>query len=439
MLRFWLWGVLIYCAGVLVAPWWAVAALVGIGLGASLPRAQACAVAALVWLAGMILGPPPWIFYETFFFEPSYLKKMAMDASAPGGLLLAPLLAALPWPRARRVAIARVLLAGAVVAYLTLATPLARGAYGALNAEPADKSYFFDGVMLLKAHHLMRAGHGYYEANRLAFEKDQRTYEPGYPYQSLRPPYLFWAWSLLPSPGLIATVAWLCTAWSMVAMWWARSSDEDPVLSLAAPLLLASWSIFFLTNLFMMFADYWGCLIVISGLALYRRGKVAPASALLFAACLVREFCGLPLVVLLLLDARHRRKRALLWLGLLGAAALLYGVHEHFLRSVLGMHSSSTAGARLQGSATLMFATLRFGSVYILGRDFLLPLLAAANVLCKERVVAFSALGLLLCWLKVGNPGFTQFYAMDFVPLIFWGAGIALSLHRGHPPADAIE
>jgi len=425
VLRFWLWGVLVYCAGILLAPWWLVAAFLGAGLGCSQPRLQAAALAAGAWFTGMLLGPPPWVLFEAYFYEPGYLKSVADLSVEPAGLLISAGVASLPWPH-RRARVAAAMLGLLVGSFLFHSFMMGVGVYQKFGVEPADESYYFDGLMMLKANYLMRAGHGYYEANLLAFEKDMRPFVPG-PLRSLRPPYLFWAWSVLPDPGWIVICAWLLTALAMLAVFWARRSEEDPVLALLPSVLLASWSMFVLSNPFLIFADFWGGLVMLLGLALLRRGLVGPAAALLFSACLIREFCGFPLLVLLCADALARRRRAFLWLSLLAAAAVLYGIHEHYLRSVLGLHTRTTASARMQGSVTLLFGTLRFGSVYLLGRDLILPLLAAANLFCRDRIVAISALGLTVPWIVLGNPGFTQFYSLFFVPLVLWGAGIALA------------
>ena len=113
------------------------------------------------------------------------------------------------------------------------------------------------------------------------------------------------------------------------------------------------------------------------------------------------------------------------------AAGLVgYHLHDRASHAALGLDMAHMIGSRYDASVAFSFSTLLFGSVFIVARDLLLPVLAviavAAPFVLPRRadglMVGIPVLVHMLAFVWFGEPGSSQYYGFAYVPLLLFGA-----------------
>lgn len=439
----WLYLVLLYqCA---VEPTYVVGVVLGVVAGTRLPTARAPAAAALSYLLGACLAPPQWTLFETFFNEPNYVAILNETGPAHWPSLIAGLLVAaglaeactrVRWRRRNRRDVGILLLGLLCLNYV----PHVLGMSPMIPAEmhePADKSYHFDGYQMLKTVYLMRHGETYYAAYRHACEVDQRDFSSGLGFQSIRPPFAYWMWAALPDAVWILYGAWLLSIVGMIVTWTACARDGDPIAALAAPATLGAFWSYTQMSMWVTYADLWAGFLLVPCAALYALGRERLAAGAAFLAMLIRELAVFVILSGLIISLLQRRYRdAALWAALLTAGVMVYACNDNLSHQALGMSLGSTLSNRLDGSLSFSLSTLRFGSILIGARDLALPILALlffsnAN---NQRFLTLAVAMHMGAFLKIGNPGFAQYYSFDYVPIMIVGTGLAFArLERTAP------
>jgi hypothetical protein len=297
-------------------------------------------------------------------------------------------------------------------------------------------------VQQLRAVHRYRAGLSYYEANKDAFANDARGFSPGFPGLSLRSPFLFWIWGMLPAVSAIVPVAWLLVSLTMVTTYLAAARcGASPLEALWLPACLSAYCLYPFTNYFMLLQDLWGTLLLLSGAALFFVGPRFRFAAALLCLCgfYVREFHILFVVLAMFATSRGDRKLLALWAAGLVSGILLYVYNSHETVRVLEMKSTALS-ERISWQPAFAWTCVRFGSVFIIGRDCLLPLLFLGQFAVWQRspllsrAVRFYSAVLLLLFCFLGNGG--AHYAFNLVPLTLFGAALALA---STGPQDKVE
>lgn len=427
------------------------AVFVGAAVGGLLSPASAAPVFLAVWTVGVVaLGPPQRLLFESYFNEPNYvgLLEQWSGAGSVDLLLAAAVGAAVAVVAARNVdearrrkVLAKVLLAAVLFNFVPRILQLSPDLLRTFAVEPADLSYHFDGVQLLKTLHLMQRGEPFMLAYRHAMEQDLRRYQQGFRFQSVRSSVLYDLLARLPDPSWMALVAWAAT---LVVLWYSHGAAcrfGEPLGALAAPVLLASFFLYPEMNFWLPYHDLWAGLVLCAALSADLKGRSDLAAGLGGFAFLVREFAAVYLVSRLLVGAfSGRGRRELLpWAAALLLGVLVYAYTVHQAAEVLGMNPGNTAANRLNGSLAFSLATMRFGSIFLAGRDWMAPLLVLAGALGALRMrsapAAAAALTIALLaflFLFFGDPGFAQYYGYNYVPLGYLLCGCAsAALLRG--------
>lgn len=437
----------LYCAGfyLLVIPYLVLPVLIGLALGAGHP--WGVSLAPLGWLLSCLLGPPQRVAMDTYYYETAYLELLNLRCpSRVQGIVLGLILSLAAawlakhcrWRGQRRRVAAWVLAVLCLAAFSTRPFQMARATSVRCSKEPAAKSYHFDGDHQLKALYLFQQGHNYYEANRMAFEQDGRTYEPGYPTQSLRTPLLFVIWASLPRPAFLPYFSLILALGLQAALYAALARRWDPFASLLPPLLLSPLLAYVNSTLFLLMYDYWCALAILAAALVQERWGSSRAIPVLLVALLIREFSLLPLAVLLAASAwRRRYRRIVLSLAGLTLVAIAYLIHQHYVRSVAGMTAFAPIQNRLQGSPLFALSTLYHGTIFLLGREYFMPLMLILTPLTLLRArtqpwllpLALTSLTLFGLFCRLGNPGFAQYYGFNYIPLVLvCGSSVLVSL-----------
>lgn len=426
-------ALLLHCAlfGLLPWPQLTLPLLLGAflgGCGAGWP------VAVGVWLLTSWLGPPQWLWWSSPYNESQYLIQDASPWILSGPLILLSNqgFQLLPWtPRARS------LTGVALVLTLILLYPfkiqeLSPQFTQVLAQEPAP-GYVFDGIQQLKAFHLYQKGFTYHEASKQSFVEDGRGFQEGFVGLSMRSPLLFWMLGRLPNPGWLAPCSWLLSGFCALAIYLATCKLRgDPLLSLASPALFLALQSYPQSNYWLLFQDLWATQFLILGICALVFWPNSPLALMGLALSFgVREFNGMILVVALaVLGVRNRK---LLWTGLslLAACLALYYYNHLEIQRVLAMQAAPL-GNRFEFSPTFAALTARFGSIRVLSRELLMPLLFLGSLLAPwlnrslaVQLLAFQSAFLLLLFLMLGKGG--AHYAFNLSPVFCWAATLGLA------------
>ncbi|MBM3465823.1 MAG: hypothetical protein FJX76_27350, partial [Armatimonadetes bacterium] len=384
-------GIILYAALWQVTPApaaLAVPLLIGGILGASLAWRQAAASAVLsCGAAALLLGPPQALWFEAFYNESAYVGMLNADpflephplVTMALAALFAVLVGQLRWTPEKRRLLGWCLaatLAAACVVRVNAFSPLIPAA---LEMEPPDEGYHFDGQFNLKVVYLMRAGHSYYEAFALALEKNARPWNKGRPGQSIHPPLLHWVWAALPSPGAIARLSWLLAVVCLLLSYAAVARRADCLAALLAPALLMSLYEYENASWWIMFSDVWSAYAATAAVSAWLLGARGTGVALAFLSVILRP---IPVILLasMLATAVIQRDRRIATASLLAMAGVvvIYLFNDRLAQAVLETNISGVIHTRIQASIPFAFATLRFGTVFLLARDVVMPVL----VLC---------------------------------------------------------
>lgn len=428
---------LLYAATALTLPFPLGPSLVGLVSGALAGRRRGALTALAACALGWLAGPPQWIIFDAFYWEPSYVRVLGHSDPFWGVLLAAAVafLAGLPaWTPAgrRRLAWGLALACAVNLLWLCALFPVFKGGLMAAFAqEPPAKSYTNDCLTHLKTVHLIKQGHDYYRATILAIEQDGRSYD-NREFHSIRPPLLMTAMAQLPNPGWIVPAARVFACAALLAAFAATARLGCPLLALVVPYLLAAWSLYPLTSPFVIFSDFWAGLMGTVGFALYVTGWRRASISLFFLAFMFRELSVLTLVLGLVLALAGRQWREAAWWGAgLGLGGVLLVWHNYLTHTMMQIQSSTALVRRFNSDILVAFGTLRYGSVGLLGRDLLMPLLLVANVANLRhpavRLLGAVVLAHFVAYCFVGQPGFSQYYGLNYSPLVIFGAGLALA------------
>lgn len=406
-----------------------------------LSAARAALTIAAAWLVGNLIGPPQRILFDSFFYEAGFVQfinSTHSSAQVQTALLVAASAFAvgkIRWSHGKLRWAALILLFFATVAQLLNVWSWGKNLPKIYHAEPPARSYHFDGILFNKILHVYKSGKNYYEACDIGMQSDSRTYLPGYPWNSFRPPVHFWLLTLLPDLGLVPLVYWGLTILLQFAVYLASRRLLEPIPAILAPLLLGAYLTYQNTTTFLLMPDVGGGQLTVLAMAIYLIVGWPLAFATLALGGLVREFgVGYLILAALLAWRAGRRKEAAGAAFLVAVDATIYLWHNYCCRTILGMVASAPLEQRLHGSPTFALAALRHGWIFILQGQIFIPMLAALAIIALFRfrqvpaiqLLLVPTLLLLLAFLKIGDPGFAQYYGFSVAPALIWGGSLAV-------------
>jgi len=445
-LRCALFGIVIYCGlfWLWPHPHLSVPLIVGACLGASLPIRQAALVALLVLVGCNLVAPPLWLWFPAEYNEGAYLdglnQQFRFDWTWRGfGVLLGVAAAHLGshsgvWTSKNRPWLGIAILALTSLFYLTRVNEISPQLLTTLDIEPANKSYSFDGIQALKFFHLYQKGMPYHEALKVALEQDSRNFQAGFKGLGARSPVLFLALKQLPSPSWVAVAGWFFSLLTGALLFKACCKVADPVLSLATPVLFLAYFGYIQTNYWIFIQDPWVSPIFLCGVCWLILFPKSWTSAFWFVLALsLREFYVIGPIVLGLLSFRKYRNRSLACVVGFALCGALFTYNAQASLEVLQMPSVPW-GERFGFSPTFGFLCLRFGSILILGRDLLLPVLFCLALLapwaCRRggdaiKILTLQVVILTVAFFCLGKGG--AHYATNVIPLYLFGGTLVLA------------
>lgn len=311
---------------------------------------------------------------------------------------------------------------------------------GSMRQDEFRKGYIFDGEYYYNTLNLMKKGHNYYEAARIAQTWDARTYYKVLNTTTLRLPYIFWVWKALGSHAHVLQLLWILAACSCISIFLLlRGLGVPDIESAMGTFLVAPWWIYVSSNWWFNCPEAWAAPFVFAAITffVYDRFELAIISA--FAAVLMRElfmpFTLLLSAVSLLSSDRARKKRiVVLVAGLMGFIGISY--YFHYVE--LGKYFNSLGPAhllisRFTGDLKAALRSFYFGHILISQRIWLLPLLAASSIAGILSVKGIKKWFLLLFFLLYlfmsivfGRP-YSEYYGWLYTPYLVALAPLLLS------------
>lgn len=378
-----------------------------------------------MWLlpheAQLFDGPPAW--------HPAPLSFLcAAAASVLGAAVVLRL-------KAWRVLVTRIVLGVLIVSFLVAAAHMNPDIYRDTEAPPQSGRYVMDSFLYLRTHDLMQHGMNYYHAFYAAYT--QRKGERGVPgnWLNWRPPVLPLVWMAVPGgPRSLLYCFWALTALTLLAAFSAAHAFVEDGLALWSPVLLGAYLLYGADSMWFAFHEFWASCFMLCGLWAWLRGQAVLGAGLWALAATAREHFGF-LVILLGVIAWRRSGRAS-WAAATAAccACALYAFHYSVVaRYVLA--GNPGLGSWRDAGPSFVLHCLRFGTVYLAARTFLLmPLLAlgACGALQPRDGLWRLLLGGMtwippLVLLFIGGP--ERFYwGTVLVPQLLWS--VPLIAHR---------
>lgn len=276
--------------------------------------------------------------------------------------------------------------------------------------------YVHDHFLYQEQWRQMKLGHDYYEAAREGFLHDKRGFGT-----TVRPPMMFWMWSLLPMPPITLYIAFTAVAViSLGAIYLLARELTTPERALLAPALLAPQYAYAGASALYLFIEYWVAPLAMVSIIMLMRGSPRRSLWLALLCSLMREFMVFLLLGVSLAVLVRERRRAVVPLVLCGSIwTIYYSVHLEWSRWVLppnALGASSLWQAFHQGGWDHLYACLKIGSHLLDHTPWIVALIVIAG-----------AMGLGLLRKELPRP---LWWGWIVTVMPYWGIFLVL----GHAP-----